>query len=172
MQHIERHRSHRVGWLRAGVLGANDGIVSTASLVLGVAAADTNRSIILTAGMAGLVAGALSMAVGEFVSVSSQRDVELGHQRALLARPACLVRRDPHARDARAFAFDRFDARAFLDRAPLCAHDPRELGDITVRPQMRIARIEIGADDAGLQRRLHGMHGRRIQRSNRQSDFV
>ncbi len=77
MQHIERHRSHRVGWLRAGVLGANDGIVSTASLVLGVAAAETNRSIILTAGMPGLVAGALSMAVGEFVSVSSQRDTEL-----------------------------------------------------------------------------------------------
>jgi VIT1/CCC1 family predicted Fe2+/Mn2+ transporter len=76
MQHIERHRSHRVGWLRAGVLGANDGIVSTASLVLGVAAADTSRSVILTAGMAGLVAGALSMAVGEYVSVSSQRDTE------------------------------------------------------------------------------------------------
>jgi VIT1/CCC1 family predicted Fe2+/Mn2+ transporter len=76
MQHIERHRSHRTGWLRAGVLGANDGIVSTASLVLGVAAADTSRSVILTAGMAGLVAGALSMAVGEFVSVSSQRDTE------------------------------------------------------------------------------------------------
>jgi VIT1/CCC1 family predicted Fe2+/Mn2+ transporter len=76
MQHMERHRSHRAGWLRAGVLGANDGIVSTASLVLGVAAADTSRSVILTAGMAGLVAGALSMAVGEYVSVSSQRDTE------------------------------------------------------------------------------------------------
>jgi VIT1/CCC1 family predicted Fe2+/Mn2+ transporter len=76
MQHIERHRSHRAGWLRAGVLGANDGIVSTASLVLGVAAAETDRSVILTAGMAGLVAGALSMAVGEYVSVSSQRDTE------------------------------------------------------------------------------------------------
>jgi len=76
MVHIERHRSHRSAWLRAGVLGANDGIVSTASLVLGVAAADTSRSVILTAGMAGLVAGALSMAVGEYVSVSSQRDTE------------------------------------------------------------------------------------------------
>jgi vacuolar iron transporter family protein len=76
MQHIERHRSHRAGWLRAGVLGANDGIVSTASIVLGVAAADTSRSVILTAGIAGLVAGALSMAVGEYVSVSSQRDTE------------------------------------------------------------------------------------------------
>lgn len=76
MQHIERHRSHRAGWLRAAVLGANDGIVSTASLVLGVAAADTDRALVLTAGMAGLVAGALSMAVGEYVSVSSQRDME------------------------------------------------------------------------------------------------
>lgn len=76
MLHIERHRTHRAGWLRAAVLGANDGIVSTASLVLGVAAADTDRALILTAGMAGLVAGALSMAVGEYVSVSSQRDME------------------------------------------------------------------------------------------------
>jgi VIT1/CCC1 family predicted Fe2+/Mn2+ transporter len=74
--HIERHRSHRAGWLRASVLGANDGIVSTAGLVLGVAAADASRSEILTAGVAGLVAGALSMAVGEYVSVSSQRDTE------------------------------------------------------------------------------------------------
>jgi VIT1/CCC1 family predicted Fe2+/Mn2+ transporter len=74
--HIERHRSHRAGWLRAGVLGANDGIVSTAGLVLGVASADASRSEILTAGVAGLVAGALSMAVGEYVSVSSQRDTE------------------------------------------------------------------------------------------------
>src|SRR5690606_5395527 len=71
------HRSHRAGWLRAAVLGANDGIVSTAALVLGVAAADTSREGILTAGTAGLVAGALSMAVGEYVSVSSQRDTEL-----------------------------------------------------------------------------------------------
>jgi VIT1/CCC1 family predicted Fe2+/Mn2+ transporter len=76
MQHMERHRSHRAGWLRAGVLGANDGIVSTASLVLGVAAADSSRTVVLTAGMAGLVAGALSMGVGEYVSVSSQRDTE------------------------------------------------------------------------------------------------
>src|SRR3954470_6215927 len=76
MQHIERHRSHRAGWLRAGVLGANDGIVSAARIVLGGPAADTSRSVILTAGLAGLVAGALSMAVGEYVSVSSQRDTE------------------------------------------------------------------------------------------------
>lgn len=74
--HGERHFSHRVGWLRASVLGANDGIVSTAALVLGVAAAEASRSAVLTAGVAGGVAGALSMALGEYVSVSSQRDSE------------------------------------------------------------------------------------------------
>jgi VIT1/CCC1 family predicted Fe2+/Mn2+ transporter len=76
MRHIERHRTHRVGWLRAGVLGANDGIVSTASLVLGVAAAGAAGRYILVAGVAGLVAGAMSMAAGEYVSVSSQADTE------------------------------------------------------------------------------------------------
>lgn len=74
--HRERHRSHRGGWLRAAVLGANDGIVSTASLVLGVAAAQGSPGAVLTAGVAGLVGGSLSMAAGEYVSVSSQRDVE------------------------------------------------------------------------------------------------
>ncbi|PKP80585.1 MAG: hypothetical protein CVT79_15005 [Alphaproteobacteria bacterium HGW-Alphaproteobacteria-18] len=72
----EHHFSHRTGWLRAAVLGANDGIVSTASLVIGVASADASPSAILVAGMAGLVAGAMSMAAGEFVSVSSQSDTE------------------------------------------------------------------------------------------------
>ena len=76
MRHSEGHFGHRVGWLRAMVLGANDGIISTAALLLGVAAADSTRSAILTAGMAGLVAGAVSMALGEYVSVSSQRDTE------------------------------------------------------------------------------------------------
>lgn len=70
------HRSHRVGWLRAAVLGANDGIVSTASLVIGVAAAAAERETIMLAGVAGLFAGALSMAAGEYVSVSSQADTE------------------------------------------------------------------------------------------------
>jgi len=74
--HRERHRNDRVGWLRAGVLGANDGIVSTTSLMIGVAATDATRSAILVAGLAGLVAGAASMALGEYVSVSSQRDAE------------------------------------------------------------------------------------------------
>lgn len=74
--HAEKHRSHRAAWLRAAVLGVNDGIVSTSSLMLGVLAASQNDSAILTAGIAGLVAGALSMAAGEYVSVSSQRDSE------------------------------------------------------------------------------------------------
>ncbi len=82
MRHLERHRTDRIGWLRAAVLGANDGIVSTASLVLGVAAAGASPKSILTAGVAGLVAGAMSMAAGEYVSVSSQADTE----RADLAR--------------------------------------------------------------------------------------
>lgn len=76
MSHTEIHRSHRVGWLRAAVLGANDGIVSTASLIIGVAAANTAHEGILVAGVAGLVAGAMSMAAGEYVSVSSQSDTE------------------------------------------------------------------------------------------------
>ncbi len=74
--HSEKHRTNRIGWLRAAVLGANDGIVSTASLVVGVAAASAGRNEILIAGMAGLVAGAMSMAAGEYVSVSSQADTE------------------------------------------------------------------------------------------------
>lgn len=76
MSHHEVHRAHRVGWLRAAVLGANDGIVSTASLIIGVAAASAAHSDILLAGIAGLVAGAMSMAAGEYVSVSSQSDTE------------------------------------------------------------------------------------------------
>ena len=81
-RHRERHRLKRVGWLRAAVLGANDGIVSTASLLVGVAAADASHAGLLTAGIAGAVAGAMSMAAGEYVSVSSQADSE----RADLAR--------------------------------------------------------------------------------------
>jgi VIT1/CCC1 family predicted Fe2+/Mn2+ transporter len=86
--HPERHRTERIGWLRAAVLGANDGIVSTASLLVGVAAAGGGRSELLVAGVAGLVAGAMSMAAGEYVSVSSQADTEsadLARERAELA---------------------------------------------------------------------------------------
>lgn len=76
MSHEEIHRSHRIGWLRAAVLGANDGVVSTASLIIGVAAAGATRIDILLAGLAGMVAGAMSMAAGEYVSVNSQADTE------------------------------------------------------------------------------------------------
>jgi vacuolar iron transporter family protein len=76
IRQIERHRAARTGWLRAAVLGANDGLLSTASLVLGVAAANGNRSSVLLAGFAALVAGAMSMAAGEYVSVHSQKDTE------------------------------------------------------------------------------------------------
>jgi VIT1/CCC1 family predicted Fe2+/Mn2+ transporter len=76
LSHRERHRTERVGWLRASVLGANDGILSTASLVLGVAAAHGTHSNVVVAGVAGLVAGAMSMAAGEYVSVHSQADTE------------------------------------------------------------------------------------------------
>ncbi len=76
MIHTERHRTEHIGWLRAAVLGANDGLISTSSLVVGVAAAQTDRAPVLLAAVAGLVAGALSMAAGEYVSVSSQSDTE------------------------------------------------------------------------------------------------
>jgi VIT1/CCC1 family predicted Fe2+/Mn2+ transporter len=87
IRHRERHRTERIGWLRAAVLGANDGIVSTASLVLGVAAAQATHSHVLVTGVAGLVAGAMSMAAGEYVSVHSQADTEqaeLARERAEL----------------------------------------------------------------------------------------
>ncbi len=87
----ERHLGHRTGWLRAAVLGANDGIVSVAAIIVGVAAADSSRSAIITAGVAGLVAGAASMAAGEYVSVSSQADAE----RADLALEQQELRSDP-----------------------------------------------------------------------------
>jgi len=86
--HRERHRTQHIGWLRAAVLGANDGIVSTASLVVGVAASNTTHTGVLVAGVAGLVAGAMSMAAGEYVSVSSQSDTEqadIGRERRELA---------------------------------------------------------------------------------------
>jgi VIT1/CCC1 family predicted Fe2+/Mn2+ transporter len=93
MRHTELHRSAHIGWLRAAVLGANDGLISTASLVVGVAASGTGRSAVLIAGVAGLVAGAMSMAAGEYVSVSSQADTE----RADLAREGRELAADPVA---------------------------------------------------------------------------
>ena len=92
-RHAERHRTDRIGWLRAAVLGANDGIVSTASLVVGVAAANASHGSILLTGVAGLVAGAMSMAAGEYVSVHSQADTE----KADLARERAELEKDPAA---------------------------------------------------------------------------
>ena len=89
----EAHRSGRAGWLRAAVLGSDDAIVSTASLMIGVAASSASKSATLVAGVAGVVAGAMSMAVGEYVSVSSQRDAE----RADVEREARELQADPHA---------------------------------------------------------------------------
>ena len=96
MRHIERHRTAHIGWLRAAVLGANDGLISTASLIVGVAAAGTGRAAILIAGVAGLVAGAMSMAAGEYVSVSSQADTEA----ADLTRERSELAADPAAEHA------------------------------------------------------------------------
>src|SRR3989338_7543713 len=96
MRHKERHRAERIGWLRASVLGANDGIVSTASLIVGVTAADAEPSTILLSGIAGLVAGAMSMAAGEYVSVSSQADTE----RADLARETKELETEPEKEHA------------------------------------------------------------------------
>jgi VIT1/CCC1 family predicted Fe2+/Mn2+ transporter len=92
-RHREAHQSGRAGWLRAAVLGSNDAIVSTASLMVGVAASSASRSAVLVAGIAGLVAGAMSMAVGEYLSVSSQRDAE----QADIARETAELAEDAHA---------------------------------------------------------------------------
>lgn len=97
MHQSERHLAHRIGWLRAAVLGANDGIVSTASLVMGIAAAQASHSSILVAGVAGLVAGAMSMAAGEYVSVHSQADTEradIARERAELAADSAAEHRE------------------------------------------------------------------------------
>lgn len=131
--HFEEHYVARVGWLRAAVLGANDGIVSTASLIVGVAAA-SGRAEVLIAGMAGLVAGALSMAAGEYVSVSSQADTE----KADRARERAEIKADP-AEELRALAgiYERRGltpalaqevATALHAKDPLEAHLRDELG--------------------------------------------
>jgi VIT1/CCC1 family predicted Fe2+/Mn2+ transporter len=120
------HLSHRSNWLRAAVLGANDGIVSTASLVLGVAASGASRSAIVTAGIAGLVAGALSMAAGEYVSVSSQRDAE----EADLSLERRELLEDPHGElEELAGIYERRGLSAELAREvaqALTAHDALE----------------------------------------------
>ncbi len=122
--HRERHRTERIGWMRATVLGANDGIVSTASLVLGVAAANASRTDVLIAGVAGLVAGAMSMAAGEYVSVRSQADTEaadLARERRELATDV-----DAEHRELAGIYVKRGLEPTLADEvaAQLMAHDP------------------------------------------------
>ena len=134
LSHSEIHMVHRIGWLRAAVLGANDGIVSTASLVVGVAAAGTGRTEVLIAGLAGLVAGAMSMAAGEYVSVSSQTDAE----KADLAREKKELADTPDAEleeltriyEARGLTRDLAEQVAvqLTDRDALGSHARDELG--------------------------------------------
>jgi len=134
MRHGERHGSGRVGWLRAAVLGANDGIVSTSSLVIGVAAAGAGRGAVLTAGLAGLVAGAMSMAAGEYVSVSSQSDSErsdLARERKKLAEDVEAEHRELAAiyvgRGLDAALADQV-ATQLMEKDALGAHARDELG--------------------------------------------
>ena len=134
MSRSEFHFTHRVGWLRAVGLGANDGIVSTASLIVGVAAAESSRSSVLVAGMAGLVAGAMSMAAGEYVSVSSQADTEradLDRERGELAADG----ENEHAELAAIYVARGLDAdlanqvaRQLMTKDALGAHARDELG--------------------------------------------
>jgi len=134
MEHSEGHLTHRVGWLRAAVLGANDGLLSTASLIVGVAAAEASRSSVLVAGVAGLVAGAMSMAAGEYVSVSSQSDTE----RADLEREQIELATDgehEHAELASIYVGRGLDpqladqvATQLMERDALGAHARDELG--------------------------------------------
>jgi VIT1/CCC1 family predicted Fe2+/Mn2+ transporter len=134
MRHSEQHRSSRIGWLRAAVLGANDGIVSTASLIVGVAAAAATRHDVLVAGVAGLVAGALSMAAGEYVSVSSQADTE----QADLARERTELATQPQAEEQELIGIyvkrgldpdlARAVAQQLMARDALATHAREELG--------------------------------------------
>jgi VIT1/CCC1 family predicted Fe2+/Mn2+ transporter len=132
--HPERHFSQRIGWLRAAVLGANDGIVSTASLVMGVAAADGAPGNVLIAGVAGLVAGAMSMAAGEYVSVSSQADTEkadLDRERRELAANPEFERRELariYVKRGLDESLARQVAEQLMEHDPLGAHARDELG--------------------------------------------
>lgn len=160
MAHRERHRSERIGWLRAGVLGANDGVVSTASLVVGVAAANAAPHDVLVAGVAGLVAGALSMAAGEYVSVSSQADTE----RADLDRERHELATEPQAEEDELTGIyvhrgldrelARTVARQLMAKGALEAHARDELGlteELAARPlQAALASAATFAVGAGV----------------------
>ena len=143
MPHLETHTIRRIGWLRAAVLGANDGIVSTASLIVGVAAAGASSTSIMTAGVAGLVAGAMAMAAGEYVSVSSQADTE----RADLARERMELATNPeqeHREMTAIYVARGLDvelaskvATQLMTHDALSAHSRDELGisdTVTARP--------------------------------------
>jgi VIT1/CCC1 family predicted Fe2+/Mn2+ transporter len=137
--------STRLNWLRAGVLGANDGIVSTAGLVVGVAGATTARSPILTAGVAGLAAGAVAMALGEYVSVSSQRDTE----RALLARERIELAEDPEGELA--------ELAGIYEAKGLCAQTARLVAGELSAHDAYAAHVdaELGIDPDGLANPWH-----------------
>ncbi len=156
-RHREEHRTERIGWLRAAVLGANDGIVSTASLVVGVAAAEAARADVLVAGIAGLVAGAMSMAAGEYVSVSSQADTEA----ADLAREKRELATDPESESAELASIyekrgldpqlAREVATQLMARDALGAHARDELGmsDLTAARPIQAALASAGTFAAG-----------------------
>ncbi|MBA4189760.1 MAG: hypothetical protein C0467_17380 [Planctomycetaceae bacterium] len=157
MPHSERHRTERIGWLRAAVMGANDGIVSTASLILGVAAAHATSHDILVAGVAGLVAGAMSMAAGEYVSVSSQADTE----QADLARERQELVTDPSAELAELTAIyvkrglapslAKQVAEQLTSQDALAAHSRDELGtsDLLVARPVQAALASAGTFAVG-----------------------
>lgn len=132
--HDEAHAVSRIGWLRAAVMGANDGIVSTASLIVGVASADASRSAVLVAGMAALIAGAMSMAAGEYVSVSSQSDTEkadLARERQELAElPEAELEELVRIYEARGVSRETAQevARQMMAKDALAAHARDELG--------------------------------------------
>lgn len=135
--HIENHSAHRVGWLRAAVLGANDGLVSTASLIVGVAASAAATGQILLAGTAGLVAGAMSMAAGEYVSVSSQSDTEA----ADLARETRELREQPQ------FELNEL-AQSFVDRGVSSKTALQVARELTASDALAAhAREELGISD-------------------------
>jgi VIT1/CCC1 family predicted Fe2+/Mn2+ transporter len=133
-QHAEVHYVNRAGWLRAAVLGANDGIISTASLIVGIAAAAGGRSEILTAALAGWAAGAMAMAAGEYVSVSSQSDLEGAdierERRALIATPheEMLELADIYEKRGLSPEFAKQVARQLMEKDALGAHARDELG--------------------------------------------
>lgn len=147
MRHLERHRTAHVGWLRAAVLGANDGLISTASLVVGVAASGSARGAVLVAGVAGLVAGSMSMAAGEYVSVSSQADTES----ADLARERHELATEPDAEQSELTAIyegrglspalARQVADQLMEHDALAAHARDELGlsDLTAARPIQAA---------------------------------